>query len=342
MVEPVKPRGRTAVWRPWPAAGRRLAPSWLDRWAQVIASAAQQVRAWALVETGPGRLAPWLAVAFGVGIIVYFAAEREPALWAGPSLFVSAIVIAILTRHRPVAFPIMVGIAAMAAGFTAATSKRALIAHPVLSAPVWGADVAGFVEVREERERSDRIVVRVTRIAAPRLNETLERVRVSVRKGTAPAVGSFVEFKARLSPPLSPLRPGGYDFARDMYFQSIGASGFVLGRIRLAEPDRAPPSYLRYATAIDDMREAIDERIRAVVPGDGGAIASALITGKRDALSEPVFDAMYASGIGHILSISALSHGAGGRHHLLRIAGIVRIDAGVHRPASHQEVGNRC
>src|SRR5262249_49914424 len=30
---------------------------------------------------------------------------------------------------------------------------------------------------------------------------------------------SFVEFKARLSPPLEPLRPGGYDFARDMYFR---------------------------------------------------------------------------------------------------------------------------
>jgi competence protein ComEC len=53
------------------------------------------------------------------------------------------------------------------------------------------------------------------------LKERLERVRVSVRKGTAPPVGSFVEFKARLSPPLEPLRPGGYDFARDMYFQSI-------------------------------------------------------------------------------------------------------------------------
>src|SRR5262245_26134840 len=52
-----------------------------------------------------------------------------------------------------------------------------------------------------------------------RLGEHLERVRVSVRKGTAPAVGSFVELKARLSPPLEPLRPGGYDFARDMYFQ---------------------------------------------------------------------------------------------------------------------------
>ena len=47
-----------------------------------------------------------------------------------------------------------------------------------------------------------------------------------MRKGTAPPVGSYVAFKARLSPPLEPLRPGGYDFARDMYFQRLGASGY--------------------------------------------------------------------------------------------------------------------
>jgi competence protein ComEC len=109
----------------------------------------------------------------------------------------------------------------MAAGFAAATIKREIIAHPVLTAPAWNIELAGFVEVREERERSDRIVVRLERTDSARLNELLERVRVSVRKGTAPAVGSFVEFKARLSPPLEPLRPGGYDFARDMYFQPV-------------------------------------------------------------------------------------------------------------------------
>src|SRR5205807_3568150 len=106
------------------------------------------------------------------------------------------------------------------------------------------AEVAGFVEVREERERSDRIVVRVDHISGPRLNEKLERVRVSVRKGTAPAVGAFVEFKARLSPPLSPLRPGGYDFAGDMYFQGIGASGFALGHIRAVDAPKAPTLWL--------------------------------------------------------------------------------------------------
>jgi competence protein ComEC len=50
--------------------------------------------------------------------------------------------------------------------------------------------------VREERERSDRIVVRAHRVEGERLAQTLVRVRVAVRKGTAPAVGAFVEMRA--------------------------------------------------------------------------------------------------------------------------------------------------
>ena len=263
----------------------------------------------------PGAWCPGSPIAFGSGILVYFTADREPALWAASHSSLRRSLFAVLARHRPVAFPVMLGIAAAACGFATATAKRTMISHPVLSAPVWNADVAGFVEVREERERTDRIVVRVERIAAPRLKEAVERVRVSVRKGTAPAVGSFVEFKARLSPPLAPLRPGGYDFARDMYFQGIGASGFVLGSIRTTPPEKAPSLWLRYAAVIAGLREAIDQRIRAVVPGDQGAIASALITGKRDALTAPVFDAMYVSGIGHVLSISG--------YHMAVVAGII-------------------
>src|SRR5205823_6662204 len=51
------------------------------------------------------------------------------------------------------------------------------------------------------------------------------------------------------------------------------------------------------------------------VPGDKGAIASALITGKRDAISAPVNDAMYISGIGHVLSISG--------YHMVVVTGVV-------------------
>ena len=315
MVEQSRSRGRAEAWRPWIAAGRRPALAWPQSLRDFARRAAQRVREWATAEVAPGRLVPWLAIAFGCGTIIYFAVEQEPAPWAAALLLAATVAAAILCRHRPFALPAAVGIAAVAAGFATASIKREIIAHPVLAAPIWNVELAGFVEVREERERSDRIVVRLERIDSARLNERLERVRVSVRKGTAPAVGSFVEFKARLSPPLEPLRPGGYDFARDMYFQHIGASGFVLGRIRTAEAPRAPGLRLRYAAVMDGMREAIDKRIRAVLPGDKGAIASALITGKRDAISTPVNEAMYVSGLAHVLSISG--------YHMAVVAGVM-------------------
>jgi competence protein ComEC len=264
MVEQDRACGRAEAWRPWvapwAAAGRRPALVRPDGLADFTRAAAERVREWVTVEVGPGRLVPWLAIAFGCGITIYFAIDREPAPWAAGLLLAAAVAATVLVRHRPFAFPLALGAAALAAGLATATTKRAIIAHPVLSAPVWNVDIAGFVEIREERERSDRIVVRVERIAGPRLDEVLERVRVSVRKGTAPAVGTFVEFKARLSPPLEPLRPGGYDFARDMYFNRISASGFVLGRIRVVEMPHAPSLRLRYAMVVDGMREAIDQR----------------------------------------------------------------------------------
>ena len=193
--------------------------------------------------------------------------------------------------------------------------QAARVAHPVLQYPVASVSLTGFIEVHEARERSDRVVIRVQHLEGRRLAEGLERVRLAIRKETAPAVGSFVELKAHLSPPLAPLRPGGYDFARDMYFQRIGASGYALGKIKIVEPPVAPTAWLRYAAFLDSVRASIDKRIRAELPGDRGAIASALITGTRDALSTPVNDAMYISSLAHVLSISG--------YHMAVVAGIV-------------------
>lgn len=313
MVDRSTARGREATWRP--AAPGKSAVAWpvaAAGWAHPIG---KRLRVWALADVGPGRLVPWLAIAFGLGVILYFTADREPALWAAVALFMVAVTGAVLSHRRPLAFPLALAIAAASAGFLAATAKRAWIAHPVLLAPTWSAEVAGFVEAREERERSDRIVVRVHRMSGTRLEQPLERVRVSLRKGTAPPVASFVEFRARLSPPLEPLRPGGYDFARNLYFQGIGASGFVLGRIRTVEPPLLPGLRLRAAAAIDAMRDGLDRRIRSVLTGDRGAIASALITGKRDAISASLNDAMFVSGLGHVLSISG--------YHMAVVAGVI-------------------
>jgi competence protein ComEC len=311
-------RGRSGAGaRTWPGIGgmRRAAAQWPFLTSGLSGRAATQLRQWAAYDVAPGRLIPWLPVAFSAGIAAYFTASREPEWWAASALAVFFIVLTVLARRRPVAFPLMLGLTAAAIGFAVPTLKTLRIAHPVLAAPAYDVTIAGFVEVREERERSDRIVIKVHRIEAARLKEQLERVRVSVRRGSAPPVGSFIELKTRLTPPLGPLRPGGYDFARDMYFQGIGASGFVLGRIKTLEAPQPLDWRLRYAATLQGIRDSMDTRIRSLVPGDAGSIASALITGKRDAISAPVNEAMYVSSLAHVLSISG--------YHMAVVAGVV-------------------
>ncbi len=311
MVEWGSVRGRAGT---WPQGGRAVA--WtppripdISRWLT------RHVVPWLAAEVAPGRLMPWLPVAFGAGIALYFTAAREPAWWAAVGLTIALTGAAIATRRRPVAFPLVLGAAAVAAGFTAATVCTLALDHAVLRAPAYNVTLSGFVESREEREKTDRIVVRVQAIDAPRVDGSLERVRLSVKKRTAPPVGSYISLQARLSPPLQPLRPGGYDFARDLYFHGIAASGFAAGSISLQPPPEPGGMALRFSSFVESIRDTVDARIRATIPGDAGAIASALLTGRRDALTQQVNDAMYISGIGHVLSISG--------YHMAVVAGIV-------------------
>jgi competence protein ComEC len=274
----------------------------------------ERLREWVAAEAGAGRLLPWVPVAFGVGIAFYFSADHEP-IASVTAVAALALCAAAFVLRRQKLFPLAVMIAAIAAGFAAATWKTVRVAHGVLAKPVYSVSLSGFVETRDVRERTDRFVLRVTQMESPRAQTKLELVRLSVRKGTAPAVGSFVELKARLQPPLAPWRPGSYDFGRDMYFQGIGASGFVTGGIKTLEPPVSGGLSLRYAAFMQGLRDAIDARIRTALDGDRRAIATALLTGRRDAITTPVNDAMFISGLGHVLSISG--------YHMAVVAGVV-------------------
>jgi len=309
-----QPRGRggsvAGVWRPGEGVPAR--PGALAGW--TVQPYQDQLRGWLRIEAGPGRLFPWIPVAFGAGIACYFAADREPVL----SITIAAAALLVIgaglmRRHR--LYAAIVLIAATASGFAVATLRTAIVAHGVLARPMFGVSIAGFVETRDIRERTDRFVLRVVRIDSPRGSIKLERVRLSVRKGAAPDVGSFVELKARLQPPLPPQRPGSYDFSRDMYFQGIGASGFVTGAIQIVQPPADGGLMLRYAAFMQGLRDGIDDRIRGTLDGDRRAIATALLTGRRDAITPSVNDAMFISGLGHVLSISG--------YHMAVVAGVV-------------------
>jgi len=299
--------------RTWPLGGAR--PAWSGWWPRFEFAVPARIREWALAEVGAGRLFPWFAVAYGAGIVLYFTAEREPAWWAALPLALAGAVPPVLLRRRPVGFVVALGFFAVFLGFAAATLKTALIAHAVLRYPAYRVSVEGFVELREESQKTDRFVVRVARISGSRLVGRPQRVRLSVRRGMAPPAGAFVVVKAQLDPPLQPLEPGSYDFARDLYFHGIGGSGFVRGGIDVVTPPQAGGLRLAANSFIQGLRDQIDARIRAVVPGDTGTIAAMLIAGKRDAIDPHLYDDLFISGIGHVLSISG--------YHMAVVAGVV-------------------
>src|SRR3979409_153395 len=114
-------RGRAETWDA--AARRRRALAWTGHVPDFGRAAADRLRNWAIADSGPGRLLPWLPVAFGLGIAVYFTADREPAWWAGTGLVALCCVIPFVIRRRPVAFPIALACTAVAAGFAVATLK---------------------------------------------------------------------------------------------------------------------------------------------------------------------------------------------------------------------------
>src|SRR5262249_34941746 len=113
--------------RTWDA--RRRESAWPVRLPRGVGEAAQSVRTWLVAEAAPGRLMPWLPIAFGTGIVLYFTAEREPSLLAAAGLFAGLSLAAVLARSRPIAFPVLLGLAAIAAGFAVATLRSARVAH---------------------------------------------------------------------------------------------------------------------------------------------------------------------------------------------------------------------
>jgi competence protein ComEC len=127
--------------------------------------------------------------------------------------------------------------------------------------------------------------------------------------------GDWIRVRAVLAPPPPPALPGAFDFQRHAYFQKLGATGFAVGPAEvIARADHDEGSFL---LGLERLRQSITERVRETIGGDAGAVAAALITGDRAAISKELNDAMRDSGLAHLLSISGL--------HISLVAGILFV-----------------
>jgi len=58
--------------------------------------------------------------------------------------------------------------------------------------------------------------------------------------------------------------------------------GSALGRVEVMPPPDPAPLSLRFFAAVDHARNALAFRVYNELQGDAGAIAAAMVTGKRD------------------------------------------------------------
>lgn len=246
----------------------------------------------------------WLPVAFGLGIGAYFAADREPLAWGPPAALLAAAAAAWALRRRPVAAALALALAALFGGLWAAQLRTERVRAPTLERVIIG-EVSGFVEAVDERSADQRLVLLVTGVPPLERATLPQRVRVTLGKDRVDA-GEHIRLRARLMPPPEAARPGGYDFARDAFFRGIGAIGSGLGRIERVPAPEPAPLVVRANAAIDQARNAMTERIAALIGGQAGAVAAALVTGKRGLISEETNDVLRGAGIYHIVSISGL------------------------------------
>jgi competence protein ComEC len=251
-------------------------------------------------------------------VALNLAADREPVLWLPGGLIALLSALAWVSRARPVALGLSLALTALFAGFLAMSLRTARLAAPVLDR-IRIVSLQGYVEEVDLRPVGARMVIAVAGAEGMPREKIPRRVRVTTRKRPNVAAGDFVALKARLLPPSHAALPGGYDFARDAFFAGVGAVGSALGEIRVLPPPGDATFRQRLGAAIDHARNRLAVRVNAIIGGDEGAIAAAMVTGKRDFLSNDAKDLIREAGIFHIITISGVQ--------MTLVAGIVFVVA---------------
>ena len=257
------------------------------------------------------RLHPdWAVIAaacfFGCGAAVYFALEIEPPLTI---LFLCAgITTAIAILSRTKIRTVAIGTLLLLLGCLGASLESRLFGVPASVTSPQTVQLTGrLLDIERFPDRPWRLTVRIGTADRPDLTGRAVRLndRTTGRDGLA--IGMQLTLRARLMPPPGPAVPGGFNYARKAYFDGLSAVGFVLAHLNT--DDGVENASHPQDTVLSDLRDRIAARMRAVMPGQAGALAAAFMVGRRDGLSTDSVEAMRSAGLAHLLAISGLHMG---------------------------------
>ncbi|HEY4343294.1 MAG TPA: ComEC/Rec2 family competence protein [Parvibaculum sp.] len=244
----------------------------------------------------------WSPVLLGFGIALYFGLSFEPPLWAALLVLAGSGAALFLLRHQGPSAVLAAAIFCIAIGFAAAALRAWSVDAPVLE-KAWTGELTGRL-VETELTQKGALSALIAPLTMQGLNKGAmpARVRLSIRMaGVAVAPGETLRMRGRLLPPPEPVEPGGFDYARQVWFQSLGGVGYAFTPPVLVAP--APDDW---ATWLAALRAKITTRVQTGIGGAAGAVSAALITGEQRAIPKTAVEDLRNAGLSHVLSISGL------------------------------------
>lgn len=242
----------------------------------------------------------FVPVAIGVGVALWFGLPsiglRRAALLL--SLGVAASGIAARGPLRP----LLAGAGLLVAlGLVAADARNLSVAAPRLHHRVGPVTLEGLVLEVEPRETGARILL--LREGSPGASPDRFAIRLRDAPPAGLEPGARVRVPAMLSPSTGPSAPGGFQAARRAWFEKVAASGLAIGPPTIVE--RAPDDAHRLLR----LRGAINRHLSSTLGPERGALAAALVTGAQGAIPRDILDAVRASGLAHLLTVSGFHIG---------------------------------
>jgi competence protein ComEC len=258
-------------------------------------SVSSKIEQW--LDAERDQIALWMPVALGLGIALWFILADRQA-WIGVMVAggAASVIGLAIGRARRLGSLMLVGGLCVAFGCALAWWRAEYVAAPRLERPVVETFAAKVTRIENQRARAQsRVWIQPVQ---PSTLPPLVRVTIKDEDMVAGLVaGDIIRLRARLVPPPDAPVPGGYDFSRTAWFLGLGGTGSAIGpvlRISVPQPEA------------EGLRSRLSAHVRSQIEGSAGGIAAAFASGDRGGIAPEDEEAMRASGLTHLLSISGL------------------------------------
>jgi len=247
------------------------------------------------------RLFVLLPFALIAGMIVSLLPEAEPRPEVLIGIAVLLAVGLVLARATDLAWRILMLAGAVWAGICLLPIHGALFGTAMLKYPAFGTYEMRVDEILTAAESGRRVVISGIRPVTDARVLPVRRARIVIGTDVALAPGDIIRAPVRFMQVPGPVLPGGYDTQFHSYFDGIGAYGNTTGAVEVV---RVGESGIE--RTIDGLRQAIAQRIDAVITGEANGIARSMMIGDQSRIGDETREAMAGSGLAHIYSISGL------------------------------------